>query len=149
MKELVVISGKGGTGKTSVLGALASLAADRLVEYFHSVGGEAGPLQKFLFGAIGRFAVVAEDAHEALGQYRSYGRRDQVRLDTEVQQPEDNGDGVGRMNRGKDEMPRHRRAHRDVGRLAVAYLADEYDVRFLAQDASKAAREGDPGLRVY
>ena len=31
MKELVVISGKGGTGKTSLTGAFASLASDRVL----------------------------------------------------------------------------------------------------------------------
>ena len=31
IKELIVISGKGGTGKTSVLGAFASLAKDKVL----------------------------------------------------------------------------------------------------------------------
>ena len=56
--------------------------------------------------------------------------------------------GVGGVQRGQHEVAGERRLDGDPGGLHVADLADQDDVRVLAQDRAQAAGEGDAGLLV-
>ena len=93
-------------------------------------------------------AIGTEPADEPLGEHRPDRRGDQERLDLHVAKPGDRADGVVGMDGGQDEVPGQGGLDGDVGRLAVANLADHDDIRILAKDRPKAGGEGEPDLGV-
>jgi hypothetical protein len=81
--------------------------------------------------------------HAALGLREDERTRQHEGLYAHVEQARDDAARVVRVQRRQDEVPRERRLHGDVGRLAVADFADEHDVGVLSEDASEDAREGE------
>ena len=79
-------------------------------------------------------ALVAGLAHEALGEQAHERRGDEERLDPHVDEPRDAAGGVVRMDSREHEVTGERRGDRDLGRLAVADLADHDDVGIVAQE---------------
>ena len=88
-----------------------------------------------------RLAVRADAPDEALRRDEDDGRRDEVRLDAHVHEAVDRGGRVVRVERREHEVARERGLDRDLGRLEVADLADEDDVRVLPQERAQRGRE--------
>ena len=91
-------------------------------------------------------AVLAEHAHEALGEHGFERGGDEIRLDAHVHQPRHRAGRVVGVQRGENQVAGQRRLHGDLRRFLVADFADENHVRVVAQDRAQAAREGQPGL---
>ncbi len=93
-----------------------------------------------------RFALLAEHAHEPLGDHRLERRRDEIRLDAHVHEPRERAGRVVRVQRGENHVAGERCLHGDLRRFLVANFADEHDVRIVTQNRAQPAREGQPGL---
>ena len=93
-------------------------------------------------------ALVAGPAHEALGEQAHERRRDEERLDPHVDEARDAAGGVVRVDGREHEVTGERRGDRDLGRLAIADLADHDDVGIVAQERAQARRERQLDLRV-
>ena len=78
-----------------------------------------------------------------------HDRGEQERLDAHVEQTRDAADGVVRVQRGEDQVTRHRRANGDFRRLEVANFTDHDDVRVLPQNVPQAVGEGEVDLRFH
>jgi len=89
MKELVIISGKGGTGKTSIVGALATLAKNKVL---CDADVDASDLHLIIEPTIqschefrsGHTALIDENRCNACGQCRDLCRFDAINLDFQV-----------------------------------------------------------------
>jgi len=99
MQELVVISGKGGTGKTSIVGALAALAKDRVL---CDADVDAADLHLILSPQVverhifkaGHKAVIDPDRCTQCGQCRELCRFDAISADFVVDELACEGCGV-------------------------------------------------------
>lgn len=99
MKELVVISGKGGTGKTSILGALASLATNAVLADCDVDAANLHVLLKpnvqkrtSFFG--GKIAAIDPERCTACGRCRELCRFDAITSDFQVDEIACEGCGV-------------------------------------------------------
>lgn len=99
MKELVIISGKGGTGKTSIVAAFASLAKDKVLcdadvdaADLHLVTGPKVKEEHHFQG--GSTAVINKDKCSECGLCRDLCRWDAINADFEVDPIECEGCGV-------------------------------------------------------
>src|SRR5690606_11778159 len=97
---------------------------------------------------IGLPAVRTERSYQPLRQHAQQGRRQQEGLDAHVHQASDRADGTVGVHGRQHQVAGERGLHRDLGCLAVTYLADHYHVRVLAQDRTQAARESHVDLAV-
>jgi hypothetical protein len=88
---------------------------------------------------------VAETSHEPLRKHAFHRRRDLVRRNADVDEPSDGARGVVRVQRREHEVTGERRLDRDLGRLAIADLADEDDVGVLAHDGAERRAKGEAG----
>ena len=96
-----------------------------------------------------RLAVGAEAAVEALRLGEDERRGEQERRDAHVDETGDDAGGVVGVQRREHQVARERGLHGDVGRLAVADLADEADVRVLAQHRAQHRGEREADLLVH
>ena len=86
-------------------------------------------------------AVGAEPPVEALRLREDERAREHERLDPHVEEARHHAARVVRVQSREHQVTRQGRLHRDVRRLAVADLADEHDVRVLAQHRAQDAGE--------
>ena len=86
---------------------------------------------------------------EALRDDADERRRQDERVDAELEEPRDRGRRVVRVKRGEDHVAGERRLQRDLRRLAVADLAHHDDVRILPEDVAERLGEAEPDLRLH
>ena len=99
-------------------------------------------------GSYSFAAIDAQSAHQALGDHHPDGAGDQERLDAHVQQTGQAGGGIIGVQGAEDQVAGQGGLDGQVGRFAVADLADHDDVRVLAQQGPQAVSEGHAGYRV-
>ncbi len=136
------------SGAALVAGEVAGTASDSAVDAI----GHAAPEDRFLrrAGLVGRLALGAELAHQALCQHAVQRRGEQVRLDAHVDQARDGAGRVVGVERGEHQVAGERCLHGDLCGLQVADLADHHHVGVLSQDPAQRARERhlDAGIHL-
>jgi len=82
-----------------------------------------------------------QQSHETLSQYTIERGDKVVRLDAHVEKSSNHIDDVIRVDRGEDQVTRQSRLNRDLRRLLVTDLTDQYLVRIVAQYRTQSSRE--------
>ncbi len=112
-----------------------SRTVSRLADQLHLVG----------FGMVGLLAVVAQPAHQALGDDADDVAGHDVGQDADVEQARDGADGRVGVQRRIDLVAGHRGAEGHFGGFGVADFADQDDVRILAHHRADAVGEIELG----
>src|SRR5690242_8139373 len=110
---------------------------------------EAGLLEELGLGPVVLDAVRADQAHQALREYRVQRGNEAEKVHAHVHEAPDHVEDVIGVDRGEHQVSGERRLHGDVGGFRIAYLAHHDLVRIVAQDGAQAAREGQPLFLVY
>jgi len=84
----------------------------------------------------GALALLAEPAHEPLGEESTHRRGDEEGLDPHVEETGDARDRVVRVQRAEDQVTGEGAADRDLRRLEVTHFPDHDDVRVAAENAA-------------
>ena len=116
--------------------AAARAFAERLL-----LGRQAKARQHGGLGCHDLAAVLAIDAHQALGQHRAERRHHMVGVQAHVQKTADHVQRVVGMHRAEHQMPGQGRLYRDLRRLGVADLAHHHTVWVVPQDRAQASRK--------
>ncbi len=93
-------------------------------------------------------AVLADGAHQALGQDAVERGDEVVGLDAHVEEAAQHVDHVVGVDGGEDKVAGERGVDGDLRRLLVANFADQDLVGVVAQNGAQAAREGEALLLV-
>ena len=137
--------------QTPPVAGLAALVASGPGHPAGAVRQPDGPVQS-LQRRRRRWAILraggTDQSHQALRQDADHGRRHHERLDPQVDEARDGRRCVIGVQRGQDQVAGLRRLQGDSGRLLIADLADQHDVRILAQDRAQPRGERHPGPRV-
>src|SRR5713101_4160205 len=104
--------------------------------------------ERLLVGLVRLLALLAHAAPEALGEDQHQGGGHEEGRDAHVEQSGHGGRAVVRVQRGQDEVARERGPDADLSRFQVAGLADQDDVRILAQEGAQGPGKGAPDLFV-
>lgn len=134
-----------------VAGTAALRAACGTVEGDLLIPGEARQTKlagQFGQGAEGLPAAPAQGPDQPLGGNAVQGRGDEIIVQTHVHQPGDAGGGAVGVQRRQHEVTGQGCLGRDLGRRQVADLADQDDVRVLAQDVTEYIGEIQPDRRL-
>src|SRR6056297_2815672 len=133
----------------AIAAAVAGRAADGVVDARFRIRGETedAPLAFTRWSRLP--AVLAQGAHEALGDNAEQAGGEQERFYAHVAQPRHGAYRRVRMQRGEHEVAGETGLHRDLRRLEVADLADHHDVGVLAEDGPQAARKRHADLGVH
>src|SRR5216684_717438 len=97
---------------------------------------------------VRRPAAVTDLTYETLGNDRDHRRSDQKAFDAHVDEAEQGARRVGGVQRREHQVTGQRRLHGDLSGLAIADLADQDDVRVLAQNRPQAVGKTDVGQLV-
>src|SRR5262249_46490487 len=137
-------------GAAAIAGVVAAVAAGAIEELLvHDVGGAEVQLHEDFGAGLALGAAVRADlADEPLGHDAFDRGGDQERLDAEVAKAGDGRGGVVSVQRAEHQVAGERGLHGDLGGFQVANLADQDDVRVLAENASKGVGEGEIDLGV-
>ena len=103
--------------------------------------GEAGSDQLLRIGFDRLFAEIADAAHQTLGEHQVHRGGHQEGFDAHVHQTVDGRRCVVGVQRRQHEVAGERGFDRHFGGFEVADLADQDDVRILAQERTQGRRE--------
>src|SRR5580698_7348268 len=95
------------------------------------------------------FAMLANQADQALRQDAVQGRNEVVRLDAHVNKAADYVGNVVGVNRGENQVAGERRLDRDLRGFLVANFADHDFVGVMPQNGTQAARKREALLLVH
>lgn len=90
----------------------------------------------------GGFAGWAQEADQTLGEDEVKRVGDEVRLDLEVKESKDGGDGFFGVDAGEDQVAGHGGLHGGAGGFLIADFANEDHIGVLAEDAAEECAEG-------
>ena len=90
--------------------------------------------------------MLAQDTDQTLGENPFDRARDQVGLDTHIDQSRERTRGIIRVKRAEHKVTCERGLNCRFGRFTITNFPDQNDIRVVTQDTSKAGGECQPHL---